>query len=98
MRRGTTPTLTFTVPFDTADVDELYITFEQGKQELEKTKEDCTFEEHKVIVSLTQEETLAFCDKDDVKIQMAVKYNGGTVDRSNIIRTEFKRILKEGVI
>lgn len=98
MRRGTTPTLTFTVPFDTADIDKLYLTFEQKHMELEKAKDDCTFEEHKVIVTLSQEETLKFSEKEAVSIQMRVKFVGGGVDASNIIRTEFKHILKEGVI
>lgn len=103
MRRGTTPTLTFMVPFDTSTIDKLYITFKQANNQFEKTKEDCTFEEsssgeHKVITSLSQNETLSLSDSLTVSIQMAVKFNNGTVDRSNIIKTKVEDILKEGVI
>lgn len=38
MRRGTTPTLTFNMPFDSIGVENIYITFVQGREMvLEKT-------------------------------------------------------------
>ena len=42
MIRGTTPTLEFTLPFDTSLIAEIYVTMTQnGKTVLEKTLSDC---------------------------------------------------------
>lgn len=61
MIRGTTPTHTFEVPFDTGTIDELEIQYVQGRNAiLTKIKDDCVLAENIIRVDLTQEETLRF--------------------------------------
>ena len=43
MIRGTTPTYIFPIPFDSANIEKLRITFEQGSVEITKTEDECTF-------------------------------------------------------
>ena len=80
MIRGTTPTHTFTfgkLDPNTFKVMNVYYA-QQGKQTLEKHKEDFTFSsketEDGVIylayVTLTQQETLGFNPKHNVKVQL----------------------------
>lgn len=61
MRRGTTPTFSFTVDMDLTDWD-VYITFEQNKHELTRKNPDITpvNDGSRVDITLTQQETLAF--------------------------------------
>ena len=58
MIRGTTPTLEFTLPFDTSLIAEMYVTIAQGeKTVLEKTLSDCSCSGTSVSLTLTQEDT-----------------------------------------
>ena len=97
MRRGTTPTNTFTVPVDlrTATV---FVDYEQeGKIVLEKTGDDLTITETTVSLTLSQEDTLLF-KPGRVLIQIRYVTAGGAADASDIIYTTFERIIKDGVI
>ena len=63
---GTTPT--FTLTFDENDLDlteaaNVYVTFETSNCSLTKTGEDLTVEAKKIMVLLSQAETLKFVDK-----------------------------------
>lgn len=98
MFRGTTPTLTFTLP-DDFDIAALFITFEQdGKQILEKCLDDVTVEGAKITLALSQDDTLAFTAPSDVKIQIRLKDGSGNALASRVIRTGVDAILKDGVI
>lgn len=82
MRRGTTPTLTFIFPFEVSGaVKDLRITFVQNDETvLEKKIEDCTLDGEKVVLKLTQEDTLKFDENEIVKIQVKfVDYDGGVL-------------------
>lgn len=100
MRRGSTPTNVFTVPFDLSQAT-VYISYEQGKRVVvEKTGEDLIFdhsEDYTITVNLTQEDTLAFVP-GEVLIQIRYVFPTGDADASNIIRTTAERIIKDGVI
>lgn len=104
MRRGTTPKIPLHVPFETDELELCYVTLrqEQGCKVhiLEKSIEELELEEKVIYLPLTQEETMGFIatGEQDVEMQIAVKFNDGTVDRSDVKRTSFKRILKEAVI
>lgn len=99
MIRGTTPTHTFTFSVDLSDVKDFVITYVQnGKIILEKKKSDCTISENKIVVTLTQEETLKFDHKTMVELQAKVLMTGGTVVASNIFTTNVSRILNEEVL
>lgn len=99
MIRGTTPTHTFTFSVDLSDVKDFVITYaQQGKIVLEKKKNDCSISENKIVVTLTQEETLAFDHGTMVEMQAKVLTTGGTVLASNIFTTHADRILNEEVL
>lgn len=99
MIRGTTPTLEFTLPFDVSTLMLAYITFSQsGAEKVEKTLDDCEKNGNKLIVKLTQEDTLALSSGDHTEIQIRAKTFDGEAIASNIIRDRTDRILKDGVI
>ena len=51
----------FSFPFKPGNVSRLYITYQQnGKNVVEKTIDDCIFENDKVLVDITQQESLLF--------------------------------------
>lgn len=98
MRRGTTPTLTFNMPFDSAGVENIYITFVQGREMvLEKTLADVVWNEKAIELELTQEETLKF-RPGQMEIQIRIKFINEQAIASNIMYTTSEAILKDGVI
>ncbi len=73
MIRGTTPTHTFVLPFDTANVKECMIIYGQDDKEvLRKEASVCTMSDNKIVVELTQEDTLKFDCKKNVQLQLRV--------------------------
>ena len=102
MRRGTTPTHEFNIPNEIAlgTMEEIYITYWQaGHVVVEKSIEDITVdaENHKLSVTLTQNDTLAF-KIGNVEIQVRMKTVANVALASNIISVPAERILKDGVI
>lgn len=97
MRRGSTPTNTFNSNLDLRGAT-VFVTYEQnGIVVLEKTNDDIEITETKLIINLTQEETLAFRN-GNVLIQVRYVFPNGKADGSNIVETTVERILKDGVI
>ena len=97
MRRGSTPTHVFTVDLDLTDAN-IYVSYEQdGRVIIEKTGEDLTVTPNSVTTSLTQEDTLSF-HPGEVLIQLRYVKPSGEADASNILRAQFERIIKDGVI
>ncbi len=98
MKRGTTPTLTLTVDADIVGWT-VYASFEtNGKlftfenDRLQMTSED---DVTTILLTLTQEETLAMHGSAEVQIR-AIK--DGTAIATDIQRVDVGRILKDGVI
>ena len=57
MYRGTTPTLTFALPFQAGIIKNLFVTFSQkGQIVLEKTTADCGLIGNTIELNLTQED------------------------------------------
>lgn len=80
MRQGTTPTHSFTLPFDADYPDEIEITYSQnGAIVLKKYKKDCLLSGNKISFKLTQEETFKFSYKDNVEIQIRALLGGSCV-------------------
>ena len=78
MIRGTTPTHTFNIPFDTSAVDEIKITYAQDDDViLEKHTSDCTLDGATISVTLTQEDTFLFNCKKAVEVQIRILTVGG---------------------
>ena len=108
MRRGTTPTNTFTLDIDLSAAT-VFISYAQANAVVvEKTGTDLTFTnngggdrdnpaEYYISVTLSQEDTLKFIP-GDVAIQIRYVTSDGVADASNIIRTTAERILKDGEI
>lgn len=101
--RGTTPTHIFEVDIDLRTIEVLYLTYKQGdgcneRVVLEKALEDLTITEDLVTTKLTQEETLAFCPEEKIRMQFRGKFPNGDAVACNEMVTDFKGILKGGVI
>lgn len=99
MYRGTTPTLSFELPFDVSEATSLYITISQRYDniQIEKSLEDCSVDGTIATVSLTQEETLRLVPDKPVFIQVRVVKDGVAM-ASDMIKTTVKDVLKDGVI
>lgn len=102
MIRGTTPTHTFTLPFDTRLVEKGYVSYKQvdrcgTKVELHKEFSMCQCNENTVTVQLTQEETLTFKAGCMVEIQLKVKMreNAEVLASDPIVETVEKILHKE---
>lgn len=99
MIQGTTPTHEFVLPFAAELVKEVRITYEQnGEIVLEKAETDCTFVENSIKLELTQEETLLFDTKYNVKIQLKVLTTEGKVMASQIESVRVGEILNKEVL
>lgn len=98
MRRGTTPTLEFTLPFEVDVIANCVITFAFGsKTILEKQMSDCVLQDNKITVELTQEETLQL-PESSVLVQIKCKTIDNKVIASNIITVPVAKTLNEEII
>lgn len=80
MIRGTTPTHTFTLPFDTSLIKRVKITYAQDdKKVFCKETEDCVMSGKVITTKLTQEETFLLDCKKLVQIQIRVVTTAGEV-------------------
>ena len=97
MIRGTTPTLTFELPFDCKDIDILNISFAQHYNVvLEKDLYDCNIEGNAINVTLTEDDTLKFDPAEsyaEVQIRVGI---GEQRLASQIMKLSVDRILKDG--
>ena len=99
MYRGTTPTLIFNInsSIDLSNIKQVWITFEDA-YETTFTKDDVTIdaENKRIILELTQEQTLKFTGKINCQIRILDSNNKALC--SPILKTSFNRIIKECVI
>ena len=99
MIRGTTPTHTFLLPFDTASIRSLRITYAQrGEVVLQKSEADCTCDGDTLRVQLTQEDTLRFAAGDRMQMQLRVLTENGDVFASRVLGAEVEDTLCEEVL
>lgn len=99
MYRGTTPTLSFKLPFDTSDLSAAWVTLAQdGRVIIDKPISDCVLEGNVLAVTLTQEETLKLTAENRTEVQLRVKTTDGIAMASTIWRVETEKILKDEVI
>lgn len=105
MIRGTTPTLTFTLPFSAADIERLSVAFAQKPNKyaeksvvvLEKCLTDCAVKNETIELELTEDDTLALNCDFDVEIQLRAQVLGKKM-ASDIITVPVGRILKDGCL
>lgn len=80
MRRGTTPTHTFALPFEVSIISALRITYKQENNViLTKEKDDCTLTDNVINVKLRQEETLKFKCNAPAKVQLRIVRNDDVI-------------------
>lgn len=99
MRRGTTSTVTLDVDIDLTAYAEIWVTFEDRRgTEVTKTKTDMTVAADKLVIDMTQEDTLAL-GTGRVKLQVrALDIGGGAIASDIIDIPDVTAILKEGAI
>lgn len=101
MRRGTTPTLTFTTPYAAEIIQSGYLTFQQrGVNVLDVPLGDpsVTVEDEAITITLTQEQTLAFTTYAPAEAQIRLLLVSDKAVASNIVQVPICAILKEGEI
>jgi hypothetical protein len=99
MIRGTTPTHTFNIPFDTSLVDEVKITYAQEDEIiLTKGTTDCTLENNAIKVTLSQEDTFKFDHAKAVQIQIRILTVGGEALASVIEKVGVSKCLDNEVL
>ena len=103
MRRGTTPTLTFTTPYaaNLWNLQRSWITFEQRGQNLFSVRFDdpsIQVQDNSVSITLTQEQTLSMTTVDYLSIEIRGILGENKAVGSNIVKTPGCRILKDGEI
>lgn len=103
MIRGTTPTLSFKLPFSAEEISEIWITIAQNKiPVLTKSKGDITIdEEDDTIVSfkMSQVETLKMNPNYAAQLQIRIKMAAdNNAIASEILEVPVSNILKDGII
>lgn len=80
MIRGTTPTHTFKLPFDTSLLSSARVVYKQGEKEVLRKETEAFFMEENILrVTLTQDESLRFDCRRSVKLQLRVRTKTGQV-------------------
>jgi hypothetical protein len=98
MIRGTTPTHTFSLPFDANTISKLSIAYAQGGTvKIEKALEDCTISGNEIETRLTEEDTLKLNANAQVEIQIRCAIGEERL-ASNIIFARAEKILKDGML
>lgn len=89
----------FKFPYRKEDVSAMYVTYQQNRiTKVEKDLSECTIEDGKVFVNLSQEQTLSFEELVPIKMQIRVRLKDGTATKSRIMETYTDDVLKGGVI
>lgn len=99
MKIGTTPTHTFTLPFDTEIIQAVEITYSQnGNVVLQKNERDCTMIGDTISIKLSQLDTFEFDEGINVEIQIRVLTTDECVFASDIFSVSCKRCLSGEVL
>ena len=99
MTRGTTPSyeLSFKEQFDFAAVDIWSVTLKQWKTEVTIDDPEVDFENSKLTITLTQEQTLLF-SKGTAELQVRGVFGDGTAFASDIACVPINPVLDERVL
>lgn len=97
--RGTTPTLTFGLPFEAATIAEGYVIIQQNRKTIiEKPVSACKCSGNDLSVTLTQKETLELSCCFNAEIGLVVKTQGGERLESKPITEKVGDTAKDGEI
>lgn len=98
IQQGSTPIHKFTTPYKKDSVELAVVTYSQnGRIVLEKI-EDVIIDDYSILTELTQQDTLSFDEKGDVKMQIKVKSTDGKVFPSHFVYASVKEVLNKEVI
>lgn len=101
MRRGSTPTVILEIEdVDLSQLKNLSVTFSQIGKTLKKYKGDnaLEIEPHRLLITLTQEETLSFKSSYPVEIQVKMQTQEGKVFPTTVEQVPVTAILDEEVM
>ena len=102
MKRGSTPTFTFEIPFDVNMIRNLFVTIKQTFRtetiQVDKTMEQCEMQDNQISCILTQEDTLKFKQNRNASVQLRVLTTGNNSLVSDVFTVRIDELLKEGVI
>lgn len=99
MIRGTTPTHIFSIPFETELIKDVRVIYAQNSEiVIEKTIKSCRLNDHELIVSLSQDETLKFNHTRPVEIQLKINMVDTSVVASNIMLVDVGKVLSDEVM
>lgn len=91
MRQGTTPTHTFTLPFNTEVISKVRVLYAQnGKLKIVKTEADAVMDGNTVSVKLTQEDTflLRTSFTTDIQLRALTQNRDSLVSKIFTVNTE----------
>ncbi|MBQ9041410.1 MAG: hypothetical protein IJ111_01180 [Eggerthellaceae bacterium] len=102
VRRGTTPTLAFSVDIDLTVFEKVHVAFLENRHLLVKEGDDIRFYKREdggtnVVVTLSQADTLSWKEGKAVEVQVRYK-RGEKADASSIGVLQIERLLEEGEI
>jgi hypothetical protein len=99
MRQGTTPTHTFTLPFDTSLVSKIRVIYAQRDiVKVVKTEAEAELIGNQIVVKLTQAETLRLNHRLKTDIQLRVVTHDDEALASDIITVVTDRCLSNEVL
>lgn len=95
MYKATTPTHTFTLPFNVTLISKLLLTYKQDNVVINFDEDDVTMSNKQVVVTLTQEQTKMFVPGLNVQVQMRIKTTSDSVLASNTIELKVRNVLND---
>ena len=96
---GSTPTHTFTIPFEASSVQKIRVSYGQNDKELVcKTERDCILNGDQVHCTLTQNDTLKFSYTKPLQIQLKVKLDTGKVFLSDLVTCDVEYALCKEIL
>lgn len=99
MYRGTTPTISYRLPFPADQLAEAYITVAQNDEvKIEKSLAECQTESDTITAMLSQEDTLKLDRRLLAEIQLRVRTLAGEALATDPEIEHVGKILKDGVI
>lgn len=99
MRRGTTPTHTFTLPFSVDAINKVRVIYAQSEiVKIIKKESEVKLQGNQVVVKLTQQDTLKLNCKLKTDIQLRVLTHAGDALASKIYTLSTKRCLDNEVL
>lgn len=99
INRGSTQSITYTLPFPAERLEEAYITIVQDESMvIEKQLEDMTIDGNQISVKLTQKETLNLKSDSGGAVQFRYRDINGDADRTEPLLFSVGMLLKDGEI